>query len=195
MGPPNQSRNSYLISKLGADVPAFRGVVGTILRHCYLGVNPYLKKWEAQFQRIHVRQDGLDQWYDPKAAIASFGEIIGAGYLYWRYQVVDLSDPSDYSSPSFNDTGWPNGPSPFGDKPWSGSGAGVPAGWGFSNNPATVVPQQKKVWLRSTINLSELPAGGFLFDSFVDNGIEVWINRNKKHDRKNTRYVFKQHNF
>jgi len=55
----------------------------------------------------------------------------------------------------------------------------VPAGWGFSNNPATVVPQQKKVWLRSTINLSELPAGGFLFDSFVDNGIEVWINGNK----------------
>ena len=179
MGPPNQSRNSYLISKLGADVPAFRGVVGTVLRHCYLGVNPYLKKWEARFQRIHVRQDGLDQWYDSKAAIASFGEIIGAGYLYWRYQVVDLSDPSDYSSPSFNDTGWPNGPSPFGDKPWSGSGAGVPAGWGFSNNPATVVPQQKKVWLRSTINLSELPAGGFLFDSFVDNGIEVWINGNK----------------
>ena len=179
MGPPNQSRNSYLISKLGADVPAFRGVVGTVLRHCYLGINPYLKKWEARFQRIHVRQDGLDQWYDSKAAIASFGEIIGAGYLYWRYQVVDLSDPSDYSSPSFNDTGWPNGPSPFGDKPWSGSGAGVPAGWGFSNNPATVVPQQKKVWLRSTINLSELPAGGFLFDSFVDNGIEVWINGNK----------------
>jgi hypothetical protein len=179
MGLPTQPRNSYLQSQLGSVIPAFRGVVGMVLRRCYLGTNPYLKKWDARFQRIHVRQDGLDQWYDSKAAIASYGEIIGAGYLYWRYQVVDLSDPSDYSSPSFNDTGWPVGPSPFGDKPWSGSGTGQPAGWGFSNNPSTVVPQQKKVWLRTTIRLSELPTGGFLFDSFVDNGIEVWINGNK----------------
>jgi hypothetical protein len=179
MGLPTQPRNSYLQSQLGSVIPAFRGVVGMVLRQCYLGNNPYLKKWDARFQRIHVRQDGLNQWYDSKAAIASYGEIIGAGYLYWRYQVVDLSDPSDYSSPSFDDTGWPIGPSPFGDKPWSGSGTGQPAGWGFSNNPSTVVPQQKKVWLRSTIRLSELPTGGFLFDSFVDNGIEVWINGNK----------------
>jgi hypothetical protein len=179
MGLPTQPRNSYLQSQLGSVIPAFRGVVGMVLRQCYLGTNPYLKKWDARFQRIHVRQDGQPQWYDAKAAVESYNDVIGAGYMYWRYHVVDLSDASDYSSPSFDDTGWPNGPSPFGDKPWSGSGAGTPAGWGFSNNPATVVPQQKKVWLRSTIHLSELPTGGFLFDSFVDNGIEVWINGNK----------------
>lgn len=179
MGLPTQPRNAYLQSQLGSAIPAFRGVVGMVLRQCYLGINPYLKKWDARFQRIHVRQDGRPQWYDAKAAVESYNDVIGAGYMYWRYHVVDLSDAADYSSPSFDDTGWPNGPSPFGDKSWSGSGSGVPAGWGFSNTPATIVPQQKKVWLRSTINLSSLPDGGFLFDSFVDNGIEVWVNGTK----------------
>lgn len=66
-GGPSQTKNSYLQSKLGADVPAFRGVVGLVLRQCYLGINPYLKAWSARVQRIHVRQNGIPQWYDEKA--------------------------------------------------------------------------------------------------------------------------------
>jgi len=179
MGRPSQGRNSYLQSQLGSQIPAFRGVVGMVLRQCYLGVNPYLKKWDARFQRIHVRQDGQAQWYDEKAEVESYNDVIGAGFMYWRYKVVSLTDSGDYSSPAYDDSGWPNGPAPFGDKPWTGSGSGVPAGWGFSNTPSTVVPQQRKVWLRSTINLSSLPDGGFRFDAFVDNGIEAWVNGSK----------------
>lgn len=179
MGLPSQGRNSYLQSQLGSQIPAFRGVVGMVLRQCYLGINPYLKKWDARFQRIHVRQDGMAQWYDEKAEVESYNDVIGAGFMYWRYKVVSLTDGGDYSSPAYDDSGWPNGPAPFGDKPWTGSGSGVPAGWGFSNTPSTVVPQQRKVWLRSTINLSSLPDGGFRFDAFVDNGIEVWVNGSK----------------
>lgn len=66
-GGPSQTKNSYLQSKLGADVPAFRGVAGLVLRQCYLGINPYLKAWSARVQRIHVRQNGIPQWYDEKA--------------------------------------------------------------------------------------------------------------------------------
>lgn len=75
MGRPDQTRNSYLMSKLGALIPAYRGVVGLVFRQCYLGNNPYLKTWSARGQRIQVRQDGLDQWYPSRAAILVSAEI------------------------------------------------------------------------------------------------------------------------
>lgn len=68
-GLPTQGRNSYLQSVLGAAIPAFRGVAGLVFRKCYWGLNPYLKKFDVRAQRIHVRQDGIPQWYDEKAAI------------------------------------------------------------------------------------------------------------------------------
>lgn len=71
MGLPSQGRNSYLQAQLGTDIPAFRGVVGAVLRQCYLGLNPYLKRWAFRLQRIHLRQNGLAQWYDIKSAIPS----------------------------------------------------------------------------------------------------------------------------
>lgn len=69
MGGPSQGVNDYLAGQLGSDIPAFRGVVGAVLRQCYLGINPYLKKWAFLAQRIHVRQNGLAQWYDAKSQI------------------------------------------------------------------------------------------------------------------------------
>lgn len=69
MGGPAQSVNGYLSSKLGADIPAYRGVVGAILRQCYMGNNQYLKPWAFWASRIHVRSGGVTQWYDAKAAI------------------------------------------------------------------------------------------------------------------------------
>lgn len=69
MGRNDQGRNSYLQARLGSSVPAFRKVVGLVLRQCYLGLNPYLKTWGFRGQRVHVRQDGIPQWYDDKAGI------------------------------------------------------------------------------------------------------------------------------
>ena len=43
MGGTTQGRNDYLQSKLGSDIPAFRGVLSAILRQVYVGNNPYLK--------------------------------------------------------------------------------------------------------------------------------------------------------
>jgi hypothetical protein len=59
-----QERNSYLFSRLGGLVSAFRGVASIVLRQMYLGMNPYLKTWNFQVQRIHVQQDGELQWND-----------------------------------------------------------------------------------------------------------------------------------
>lgn len=68
-GLPTQAKNDYLQSQLGTNIPAWRGVAGLVLRQCYLGINPYLKRWSARLQRIHLRQNGLPQWYDAKAQI------------------------------------------------------------------------------------------------------------------------------
>lgn len=70
-GGPAQGRNDYLQSQLGADIPSWRGVAALVLRQCYLGINPYLKRWSVRLQRIHVRQNGLPQWYDAKSQIGS----------------------------------------------------------------------------------------------------------------------------
>lgn len=81
MGGPSQGVNDYLAGQLGSDIPAFRGVVGAVLRQCYLGINPYLKKWAFLAQRIHTRQNGLAQWYDSKSEIGSLWAQPQAVYI------------------------------------------------------------------------------------------------------------------
>lgn len=74
-GEPDQAQNSYLLAQLGALIPAYRGIAALVFRQCYLGNNPYLKTWAARCQRVHVRQDGLTQWYDEKAGIPVFAQV------------------------------------------------------------------------------------------------------------------------
>lgn len=69
LGSSTQTKNDYLQSQLGNDIPAFRGVMGVVLRQMYLGNNPYLKRWSFRVQRVLVRQDGIAQWYPSKAPI------------------------------------------------------------------------------------------------------------------------------
>jgi hypothetical protein len=47
-----QGRNAYLESKLGADVPAFRGVTSVVLRQFYIGNSPYIKTPTFWIKRI-----------------------------------------------------------------------------------------------------------------------------------------------
>lgn len=69
MGTAVQGRNAYLQSQLGASIPAFRRVLGLVFRQCYLGNNPYLKRWAIRATRILTRQDGIAQWYSAKADV------------------------------------------------------------------------------------------------------------------------------
>lgn len=86
MGEPTQGRNDYLQARLGSNIPAFRGVVGVVLRQVYLGVNPYLKRWAFRLQRINVRGiEGQDQWYKSKAPIGSFSNTA-------LYLAIDISN-------------------------------------------------------------------------------------------------------
>lgn len=52
-GKDDQGQNEYLRSKLGNDVPAFRGVVSLVGKQLYLSaLNPYIKPWKARFCRF-----------------------------------------------------------------------------------------------------------------------------------------------
>lgn len=91
MGSSSQTKNSYLLSKIGSNIPAYRGVVGLVFRQCYMGNNPYLKPWRARGQRIHLAQDGAEQWYDETAAIL----VIPPGtapYATYNYDIDATAD-------------------------------------------------------------------------------------------------------
>lgn len=99
MGGSAQVANSYLSSLL-TDVPGFRGVVGLVLRKCYLGMSPYLKTWSALFQRIYLTQGGQPQWYSAKAGIGS-GNYAGAVTNEFAFaRSITLADHSGQTSGS-----------------------------------------------------------------------------------------------
>jgi len=81
MGDASDGPNDYLVSHLGANVPAFRGVVSLVLRRPQLSaLNPYIKPWSAEVTRIFRRSDGSPQWYSDKADIA--GDMNPAHIVY-----------------------------------------------------------------------------------------------------------------
>jgi hypothetical protein len=69
-GLPTQGQNAYLVSQLGADVPAYRGEVGIILEKCRIATNnPYVKPVAVFGKRTDKLCDGTAQWYPAKANI------------------------------------------------------------------------------------------------------------------------------
>lgn len=93
MGKPDQPKNSYLQSLLGAAIPAFRGVVSLIFKQFYFGNSPYLKPLSIRGTRTNVRDDdGKQQWYLPKAAIYS-GNLKQPHAIYIA---LDTSGSMDY---------------------------------------------------------------------------------------------------
>jgi hypothetical protein len=100
MGNAADGQNDYLAAKLGANVPAFRGVVSLVLRQPQLSaMNPYIKPWSAELTRIIRRSDGSPQWYSDKAAIA--GDMNPAHIIYEC--LTDRTWGRGYSSAEIDD--------------------------------------------------------------------------------------------
>ena len=75
-GEPTQQKNSYLVSKLGSIIPAFRGVLSCVFRHGLVcAMNPYVKSW-----RFLVKSIPAKNWYAAKADIN--GSANGAHIIY-----------------------------------------------------------------------------------------------------------------
>lgn len=63
-GQATQTPNDYLVSKIGAPQPAYRGVLSLILRQLYIAANnPYIKPWAVRVKRC------FRDWYSAKAEI------------------------------------------------------------------------------------------------------------------------------
>lgn len=183
VGSLTQGKNSYLLSKLGSLIPAFRGVAGVVLRQMYMGLNPYLKTWSFRISRVHTRQKGIAQWYDAKAEILSQADIteqLGPTSSGWKYKVVANGAGDDYSSPSYDDSSWPSGQSPFGNMgphPYAG-------GAGFPSSPNTTWAINSTIWVRRKFNLQTNATFNLVI--FVDNYATVWVNGVKVLDRSGT---------
>lgn len=66
LGGDSQGQNAYLVSKLGSDVPAYRGVLSIVAKQCYVSaLNPYIKPWWAKVRRIPAKN-----WYSSYATIS-----------------------------------------------------------------------------------------------------------------------------
>ena len=76
-GDSNQGQNDYLQAQLGTDIPAFRGVLGLVLRQVYVtAMTRYPKPWWVRVRRIPGRD-----WYPATAEIGS-GAANGAHIIY-----------------------------------------------------------------------------------------------------------------
>lgn len=162
MGGPTQGQNSYLAGLLGSVLPAFRGVVGIVMRQMYLGNNPYLKKNAFRLSRIHVRQDGIGQWYDEKAEVsAATGAILGTP---WQYQVIPYHSNPGYENLAVPTSGWQGEDYlPFSSgKIWLYP---TPSGW--------PTPQLSICWIKKT--LYNVPAG-LTVQLRADNGCVMFVN-------------------
>jgi hypothetical protein len=144
-GFPDQTQNDYLVSKLGEFTPSFRGVLSFVLRKMYLGNNPYLKKWSFNAQRIHVRQDGIEQWYDAKAEIPSNyidSSVVRPSSLTWDQQ--PRVDWNGTASPlgTFTETVNPESTAPNmkENKSWSSYFGGA------STNPSGFITTQRNLY-------------------------------------------------
>ena len=140
MGLPSQTKNSYLLSKIGSAISAYRGVVGLVFRHCYMGNNPYLKPWRMRMQRIHLREDGAEQWYDQKAEIGNI--LLAASDSLWDYQFTANALPAPDTVPA---GGWTSGGiAPFGQDETAGFVPPFPI--------QTAWPDDTGLWIRTTVN-------------------------------------------
>lgn len=85
MGEPTQVENSYLVSKIGAAIPAFRGILSAVWRGGQVtSNNPYLKPWAFKVRRILQGWAGGSAWYPEKAMIAgnALPDLVYDGYWY-----------------------------------------------------------------------------------------------------------------
>lgn len=173
-GEPTQPLNSYLVSKLGSDISADRGVSSLVLEQPYMGNNPYLKDIIVRAERVFELDGGAEQWYVEKAGIQGTSSAlegqIGPESTGWSYLNVPLSDTADYSSPSFDDSSWSVGAMPFAslnDHIYT-----EPAG--FPPDYNTYWPVNTIMWMRKEFEISSPVTT--TFSILIDNYATVWIN-------------------
>lgn len=69
MGESTQQKNSYLVSKLGSVIPAFRGICALVTSGYITANTTYIKPWAVTLKRIKKGWKNNTVWYEEKANI------------------------------------------------------------------------------------------------------------------------------
>lgn len=96
-GAPTQGRNDYLMGRLGAAIPAFRGVLSLVARKILFSANnPYLKPWAVRVRRFMEGWHGAP-WMQWEAEVRSWdadsGTYVTVGMNPAHILVQCLTDP------------------------------------------------------------------------------------------------------
>lgn len=168
MGNSGQVQNSYLASILGPIIPAYRSVVGVVLRQMYLGNSAYPKPWSFRGTRVQKTSDGATQWYPSKAGILvdfPSNPILVATTDSWE---LAYSTSGEYTNP-------PASP--------KNSGYSAPTPGPFNKDagasPGTVLAVSYGNWIRRTVSVSKdsvlrIFGGGDNSCAIYFDGSKIW---------------------
>lgn len=161
LGAPIQTADPYLVSKLGAVLPAFRHLVSVIYKRVCIGTSASVATPSFRCQRIHVRSDGEDQWYDENSAFG-IGLVSGDS---WTYVVKELANTTTPPVSEFV-----AGSAPF--------GYSVPPNipGNFLQTIGTSVLRDKQIWLRKVFTWSLTATYPIYLELFAVGSFTVWVN-------------------
>ena len=71
LGGPSQTQNTYLQSKIGPNIPAYRGLLTLVFNGMVSAMSPYIKPWSFRVRRILQGWNGGTPWYSAKAQIGN----------------------------------------------------------------------------------------------------------------------------
>jgi len=126
-GDATQGRNDYLMSRLGAAIPAFRGVLSIVARKILFAANnPYLKPWAVRVRRFTAGWHG-EPWMPWNAEVRTWDAGTGA------YVTVGMN-PAHILVQCLTDPHWGMGypPSTLGASFWNAAWALESEGFGLN---------------------------------------------------------------
>ncbi|WP_147654005.1 phage tail protein [Vulcaniibacterium gelatinicum] len=126
-GAPTQGRNDYLMGRLGAAIPAFRGVLSLVARKIlFAATNPYLKPWAVRLRRFTAGWHG-EPWMPWNAEVRTWDTDTGA------YVTVGMN-PAHILVQCLTDPHWGMGypPSTLGASFWNAAWALEAEGFGLN---------------------------------------------------------------
>lgn len=162
-GEATQMPNDYLLSALGNQVPGWRGVATAVWRGGRYGaMNPYPAAASYKVERILKNWDNDDPWYPEKAAIP-FRSISVPYDGMWAFKVEESGSSADYSSPSYDHSGWTVSQGAF--------GSNLPPGSGIALNTFVGGSIGRSIWIRRQVNFVGLTT----IDVYHDDGAWLWV--------------------
>lgn len=163
LGAADQTPNSYLAAEFGEAQPGYRGRSTIVLRGPKIGAgNPYPKTLYFKLERIFKGWDNDVCWYPEKAGIP-FDSISVPYDGMWSYKVEPPGSAADYSSPSYDHSGWGVSQGAF--------GSNLPPGSGIELNTHVEGLVGRAIWIRRSVGF----VGEVVIDVYHDDGAWLWV--------------------